>query len=76
MGNLVNEKRVGVMVDSDYITLAQARKLAGLKDSNPLYRAVRTGHLKTVTTMSGPRIVRLTTRAWLHEYMDSQRRET
>jgi len=65
-----------VPVDSDYITLAEASKRAGLKNASSLYRAVQSGRLKTVTTMSGPRIVRLTTQAWLHEYLDSQRRGT
>ncbi len=64
------------MVDGDYITLAEASKLAGLKRPNPLYTAAQTGRLKTVTTAVGPRPVRLTTRAWLHEYLDGQRRET
>ncbi len=50
--------------------------MAGLKKSASLYRAVQSGRLKTVTTMAGPRIVHLTTRAWLHEYLDRQRRET
>jgi len=62
--------------DSDYITLAEARKLTGLKNSGSLYRAVQTGRLKTVTKMAGSRIVHLTTRAWLHAYLDAQRRET
>lgn len=62
--------------DSDYITLAEAGKLTGLKNSGSLYRAVQIGRLKTVTTMAGPRIVHLTTCAWLHEYLDGQRRET
>jgi len=31
---------------------------------------------QSVTTMVGPRIVRLTTPAWLHAYLDGQRRET
>ncbi len=63
------------MPDGDYITLAQASRLAGLQTSGALYRAVQTGRLKTVTKMAGPRIVRLTTRAWLREYLDSLRRE-
>ncbi len=64
------------MPDDDYITLAEASTLAGLKNSGPLYTAVRTGRLKTVTTAAGPRTVRLTTRAWLQEYLDSTRRAT
>jgi len=69
----VGRRRVGRMPD-DYITLIEASRLAGLKKSAFLYRAVRSGRLKTVTTMAGPRIVHLTTRAWLREYLDSQRR--
>jgi hypothetical protein len=65
-----------VIVDSDYLTLAQASRLAGLQTSGTLYRAAQTGRLKTVTTMVGPRIVRLTTQAWLHAYLDGQRRAT
>jgi len=63
------------MLDSDYINLTEASKLAGLKDYSSLYRAARTGRLKTVTMAAGPRTVRRTTRAWLREYLDSQRRE-
>ncbi len=64
------------MVDDDYITLASASKLAGLKSANSLHAAARTGRLKTVTMAAGPRPVLLTTRAWLQEYLDSQRRDT
>ncbi len=64
------------MPDDDYITLTEASKLAGLKNSGSLYRAVQTGRLKTVTMAAGPRTVRRTTRAWLQEYLESQRRET
>jgi len=63
-------------IDSDYITLTEASKLASLKNSGTLYTAVRAGRLKTVTTATGPRAVRLTTRAWLQGYLDSQRHET
>jgi len=65
-----------VTLDGDYLTLTEASKLAGLKSTGSLHRAVQTGRLKTVTTMAGPRIVHLTTRAWLHEYLDGQRRDT
>lgn len=61
--------------DSDYLTLMEASNVAGLKNPGSLYRAVQSGRLKTVTTMVGPRIVHLTTHAWLHEYLGSQRRE-
>ena len=53
----------------------EASNVAGLKNPGSLYRAVQSGRLKTVTTMVGPRIVHLTTHAWLHEYLGSQRRE-
>lgn len=36
-----------------------------------LYRAVQAGRLKTVTTATGPRVVRRTTRVWLRAYPDS-----
>jgi hypothetical protein len=64
------------MPDDDYITLAEASKLAGLTNTGSLHRAIQTGRLKTVTSAAGPHAVRLTTRAWLREYLDSQRRET
>ncbi len=63
-------------MSDDYITLIEASKRAGLKSSDPLYAAARTGRLKTVTMAAGPRTVRRTTQAWLREYLDSQRRET
>ncbi len=62
------------MLDDEYITLAEANRLAGLQTSGALYMAAQVGRLKTVTTATGPRTVRLTTRAWLREYLDSQRR--
>ena len=61
-----------MIVDSDYLTLAQASRLAVLQTSGALYRAAQSGRLTTVTTMVGPRIVRLTTQAWLHAYLDGQ----
>ncbi len=64
------------MVDGDYITLVEASKLAGLQSSDSLHAAARTGRLKTVTMAAGPRTVRRTTRPWLQEYQDGQRRET
>ncbi len=59
-------------VDSDYITLAEACKRAGLKNADSLYKAVRSGRLKRVTILAGPRIVRLTTQAWLDDYLASR----
>jgi len=64
------------MVDDDYITLVEASRLAGLKNSSSLHAASQVGRLKTVATATGPRTVHLTTRAWLQEYLDSQRRDT
>jgi len=64
------------MPDDNYITLTEASKLAGLKNSGSLYRAVQSHRLKTVTMAAGPRTVRRTTRVWLREYLDGQRRET
>ncbi len=66
----------GPMVDDDYITLVEASRLAGLKNSSSLHAASQVGRLKTVTTATGPRAVRLTTRAWLREYLEDQRRAT
>ncbi len=71
----LGRRPAGRMLDSDYITLTEASKLAGLKNSGALYTAVRAGRLKTVTMAAGPRTVRRTTRAWLQEYLDSPRRE-
>jgi hypothetical protein len=62
------------MPDDDYITLAEAIRLASVKNRASLYTAARCGRLKTVTMATGPRPVRLTTRCWLHEYLDEQRR--
>lgn len=62
------------MPDDDYITLAEAIRLASVKNRASLYTAARCGRLKTVTMATGPRPVRLTTRYWLREYLDDQRR--
>ncbi|MDQ2829018.1 MAG: hypothetical protein M3Y74_08205 [Chloroflexota bacterium] len=43
-----------------------------MKSDDALYRAMKTGRLKTVTTMVGPRVVRLTTQAWLDTYLVSR----
>jgi len=72
----VGRRPAGRMLDSDYITLTEASKLAGLKNSGALYTAVRAGRLKTVTMATGPRPVRRTTRAWLRAYLDGQRNGT
>jgi len=59
--------------DEEYFTLAEAMRRGHLTDSKSTYRAVRSGRLKTVTTMSSARVVRLTTQAWLDEYLASRR---
>jgi len=64
------------MTDDDYITLAEAIRLAGIRDSKALYTAARSGRLKTVTTAASAHAVRRTTRAWLREYLEDQRRAT
>ena len=64
------------MPDNDYITLTEASKRAGLTSARSLQWAAQAGRLKTVTMAAGPRAVRRTTRVWLQEYLDSQRRET
>jgi len=58
--------------DEEYFTLTEAMKRAGLRSSDSLYKAMKTGRLKTVTTMVGPRMVRLTTQAWLDAYLASR----
>lgn len=52
---------VNTPADEEYFTLAEAMRRAGLRSSDSLYKAMKSGRLKTVTAMSGPRIVRLTT---------------
>ncbi len=58
--------------DEEYFTLTEAMRRAGLRSSDSLYKAMTSGRLKTVTTMSGPRVVRLTTQAWLDAYLVSR----
>jgi len=55
----------------DYLTLREAAELAGVK-IGLIHRAARLGRLKTTTMPSGARIVRLTTRAWLHAFMQGR----
>ncbi len=63
---------VNTPADEEYFTLAEAMRRAGLRSSDSLYKAMKSGRLKTVTAMSGPRIVRLTTQVWLDEYLASR----
>lgn len=58
--------------DEEYFTLAEAKRRAGLKSDDALYRAMKNGRLKTVTTMSSARVVRLTTQAWLDAFLASR----
>jgi len=60
------------MADDEYFTLTEARRRGNVTSNKSLYRAVRSGRLKTVTTMAGPQIVRLTTQAWLDDYLASR----
>jgi hypothetical protein len=60
------------IVDAEYITLAQAARIAGYRSTTTLHRAVRDravreNRLRTMTV--GPLGTRVTTRAWLDEYL-------
>jgi len=55
--------------DEEYFTLAEAMRRAGLRSSGSLYKAMKSGRLKTVTTMAGAHVRRLTTQAWLDAYL-------
>ncbi len=54
----------------DYITIDEAARRAGYRDSNNLRTAARAGRLQTV--LLGPR-ARMTTPAWLDAYLASVR---
>ena len=54
-------------MDEEYITIAQAARLAGYRTPRTLQIAAAAGRLKTTTV--GPYSPRLTTRAWLAEYL-------
>ncbi len=62
--------------EQEYFTITEAKRRAGMKGNDTIRRAVQSGRLKTVTKMSGPRLVRLTTQAWLDEFLDTLRRAT
>jgi hypothetical protein len=47
--------------------VAEAARLAGYRSPRTLHKAAREGRLKTMTT--GPLGTRVTTRAWLEEYL-------
>jgi len=52
----------------DYISITQAATEAGYRSPSSLRAAAHAGHLRTIG--SGPH-VRLTTRVWLKEYLES-----
>ena len=55
-------------MEERYITIQEAASAAGYRDPSVLHRAARTGKLRSREI--GPR-ARVTTRAWLQEYLDS-----
>ena len=56
-------------MNEEYITVAQAARLAGYRDPRTLQRAASAGRLRTTTVP--PFSIRVTTRAWLEEYLAS-----
>jgi hypothetical protein len=56
-----------VDVDAEYLTIAQAARIAGYRNPRTLQKAASEGRLRTTTI--GPFSPRLTTRAWLEEYL-------
>jgi hypothetical protein len=60
-------------VETEYITLAEAARIAGYRSPTTLHKAVRENRLR-VTAM-GPLGTRVTTRAWLEEYLASIRQD-
>ncbi len=58
--------------DQEYFTVTEAKRRAGMRSNKTIAAAVQSGRLKTVTKMSGPRIVHLTTQAWLDAYLASR----
>ena len=53
--------------EEEYITVAQAARMAGYRNPRTLQKAAAEGRLKT--TRVGPFSPLLTTRAWLEEYL-------
>lgn len=53
-------------MDAEYITIPQAARLSGYTSPTNLHAAARSGRLRTVS--HGPH-ARLTTHAWLEEYL-------
>ena len=56
-------------MDAEYITIAHAARLAGYRNPRTLHRAATEGRLRT--TRLPPFTTRVTTRAWLNEYLAS-----
>jgi hypothetical protein len=56
-------------VESEYITLAEAARIAGYRSTTTLHKAVRENRLRTIQV--GPLNTRMTTRVWLEEYLAS-----
>jgi hypothetical protein len=54
----------------EYITLAEAATYAGYRSKSTLKTAAGKGHLKTIKPAPN---FRMTTRAWVDEYLASQR---
>ena len=51
------------------MTVAEAARFAGYRSPRTLHKAAREGRLRTTTT--GPLGTRVTTKAWLEEYLAS-----
>jgi hypothetical protein len=54
-------------VETEYLTIAQAARIAGYRHPRTLHKAASEGRLKTTTVP--PFRTRVTTRAWLEEYL-------
>ena len=66
---MLAEISVSTVVESEYLTLEEAARLAGHASASTLRAAARSGRLKTVKF--SPR-VQLTTREWLNDYLKSR----
>jgi hypothetical protein len=56
-------------VETEYLTIAQVARIAGYRNPRTLQKAASEARLRTTTL--GPFSPRLTTRAWLDEYLAS-----
>lgn len=57
-------------IDDDYISLKQAAEILGYRNPSTLHAAARAGKLRTISFGAHARV---TTRAWLDEYLTSLR---